>query len=194
MKRILSLILSLLSLTLFAVPKEAADREKYIDFEIPGLIDQTGTFSPEFVNEQNLRIKEFTEKTGILLRVIYTSTNDITNATGTLLKGLDDSRHALLWVCVRDKGTYYAVGEALFDVYTTKACTYIKVKTEKAFRKSTAEKAVEQCISASISYGERTGIGRFFYEYGIAGFLVLVLCIGVLVGVVFRKKKIRTKK
>lgn len=194
MKRIFALILSLISLTLFAVPKDAADREKYIDFEIPGLIDQTGTFSPEFVNEQNLRIKEFIRTTGIQLRVIYTSTNDITEATGTLLKGIDDSRYALLWVCVRDKGTYYAVGDALFDVYTTKACTYIKVKTEKAFRKKSAEKAIEQCISASISYGERTVVGRFFYEYGIAVFLVLILCFGVSMGIVVRKKKTRIQR
>lgn len=187
MKRIFSIVFCLMSFSLFAV---AGDRhEKPIDFENPGLIDQTGTFSPEFINEQNLRIKEFTEKTGIILRVIYTSTADMTAATGTLLKGIDDSRYALLWICVRNQGAYYAVGDALFDVYTTKACTYIKAKTEKAMRRKTPEEAVSGCISYSVSYGEKTVVGRFFYEYGIAVFLVLILCFGVSMGVVFRKRQ-----
>lgn len=187
MKRFFCVVLCLISFSVFSVADE--DRGKLIDFERPGLIDQTGTFSSEFINEQNLIIKEFTEKTGILLRVIYTSTSDMTAATGTLLRGIDDSRYALLWICVRNQGAYYAVGDALFDLYTTKACTYIKAKTEKAMRKKTPEEAVARCISYSVNYGEKTVVGRFFYEYGIAVFLVLILCFGVSMGIVFRKKQ-----
>ncbi len=184
MKRIVCVFLLLLPLSAFSSPEEV----RAIDFENPGLIDQTGTFSASFLNEQNLKIKAFTEKTGILLRVIYTSAKDLTESTGALLRGIDDSRYAVLWICVRNDGAYYAVGESLFDVYDTKACTYIKAKTERAMRKDSPEKAIERCIDYSIGYGERSGIARFFYEYGVAVFLVLALCFGISWGVVFRKK------
>lgn len=184
MKRIVCVFLLLLPVFAFSSPEEP----RAIDFENPGLIDQTGTFSAAFLNEQNLKIKAFTEKTGILLRVIYTSTKDLTESTGALLRGIDDSRYAMLWICVRNDGAYYAVGESLFDTYDTKACTYIKAKTERAMRKDSPEKAIERCIDYSIGYGERSGIARFFYEYGIAVFLVLLLCFGISWGVVFRKK------
>ena len=154
MKRIVCVFLLLLPMFVFSSPEEP----RAIDFENPGLIDQTGTFSAAFLNEQNLKIKAFTEKTGILLRVIYTSTKDLTESTGALLRGIDDSRYAMLWICVRNDGAYYAVGESLFDTYDTKACTYIKAKTERAMRKDSPEKAIERCIDYSIGYGERSGI------------------------------------
>lgn len=192
MKRMIYAFFCLISFAAFSAGDE--NREKRIDFENPGLIDQTGTFSPEFLNEQNWKIKEFTRKTGIQLRVIYTSTADLSAATGTLLKGIDDSRYAMLWICVRDQGAYYAIGDGLFDVYTTKICTYLKVKVEKALRKKAPEEAIRRCISESISYGEKTAVGRFFYEYGIAVLMVCILATALAVGIVLRKKGLLVPK
>lgn len=185
----LNVLMLMLFCPLLVFAFEKSSQEKLIDFERPGLIDQTGDLSNEFINEQNWKIKAFTERTGILLRVIYTTTKDVTESTGTLLRGIDDTSHAILWVFMKDDGIYYAIGENLFDVYDSKACTMIKVQTEKQIRKGKNEKALVDCIDKTISYGEKSALGRFFYEYGGAIIVIGILTLGSFLGIFIRKRK-----